>query len=484
MFHLRTILGSAALATLCVGCSAAATLPGPPDWNRSVTEPTVANATTERASCTFKAGALPAETQGQGYPNGTDIPIDHIVVMMMENRSFDHYFQQLPQNGQTDVEVAPASFHNLDNSGMPVYPTRDTALCFVDTAHGWDEVHLQVNGGKMDGFFSTNDQDHDTSIMGGSMNMISGTRGLTYYEAEDLPLYYWIANNFSIADHYHSALQGPTWPNRMYMYGATSRGKTGNDFVQNDKNLIFDELTERQVPWTIYYNGDPGIGVFPDRFIEFYDNDSPVPEMAPLDQFFTDAAAGKLPSVLFLDPGLGHEGVQSSDEHPPAMMQVGQQLIAKVVSALITSPNWAHTALFMTYDEHGGLYDHVVPPAACPPDEYYPNVDDSEPSPIPSPAPGQGFDALGIRVPMLVISPYAKKHAVAHHTYDHTSILRFIEARFVMPALTNRDANAEAPWEMFDFSKADNLSPGQPPMPTIDQAKLNTCISVFGAGGD
>ncbi len=469
------------LLTSTAACSTATILPGPPEWNRPVSEPTVESATAERQACGFKAGALPAETQGKGYPNGTEIPIDHIVVMMMENRSFDHYFQRLPQNGQPDVEVAPATFYNLDNDGNKVYPARDTSLCFVDTAHGWEETHLQVNGGKMDGFFSTNDQDHDATIMGGSMNMISGTRGLTYYEPQDLPLYYWIATQFSIADHYHAALQGPTWPNRMFMYGATSRGKTGNEFVTGDKNLIFDELTLRQIPWTIYFAGAPGIGVFPDRFIDYDTAQTIVPEMAPLDQFFTDAAAGTLPEVVFVDPGLGHEGVNATDEHPPAMMQIGQQLIAKVVSALIKSPDWAHTALFMTYDEHGGLYDHVVPPPACAPDDFYPQLGVS---PAPSPEPGQGFDALGIRVPMLVVSPWAKKNGVAHHTYDHTSILRFIEARFVMPALTNRDANAEAPWDMFDFSKPSNMSPGEPPMPTVDQAKLTNCFAVFGAVGN
>ncbi len=109
------------------------------------------------------------------------------------------------------------------------------------------------------------------------------------------------------------------------------------------------------------------------------------------------------------------------------------------------SPNWKRTALFFTYDEHGGFYDHVPPPKACPPDAIHPILE-------PKDAPGE-FDRLGVRVPMIVISPYAKKHYVSHHVYDHTSILRFVQARFDLPALTARDAHARPPFEMFDFAQ-------------------------------
>jgi phospholipase C len=464
------------VALLVMGCSDKP-LPGPPEWNRSVDEPADEVAATQRTACGFKAGALPAETQGKSHPNGKDIPVDHIIVMMMENRSFDHYFQKLPQHGWSDVEVAPADYHNVDNDGQPVLPKRDTSLCFVDTAHGWNAVHRQINGGKMDGFFSTNDQDHETPVMGGTIDQISGTRGLTYYEAEDLPVAYWIADKFAIADHYYSSVPGPTWPNRMYLYGATSRGRTTNDFVMNNDNTIFDELEKRKISWTIYYHRRPGFGVFIDRYLYYYSGEgmNSGDHAKNISYFWEDAKNGKLPQVVFIDPDIGYEGVGANDEHPPAVMQVGQKLMGQVVDAVLQSPTWKKTAMFITYDEHGGLYDHVAPPKACPPDDYAPELAAGDEA--------GGFDQYGVRVPFMVLSPYAKKHFVAHHTYDHTSILRFIEARFVMPALTGRDANAEAPWEMFDFSDGSNDAPGSPPEATVDQAKLDGCLAVFGPGG-
>jgi phospholipase C len=466
----------------CLVASAAACsskpLPGPAAWNRHVSEPSDGAAASQRAACAFAKGALPAETQGKSHPNGGDIPIDHIIVMMMENRSFDHYFQKLPEHGWSDVEVAPPTFMNLDNSGQPVFPRRDSGLCFVDPAHGWDAVHFQINGGKMDGFFSTNDQDHSTPVMGSaSLDMISGSRGLLYYEADDLPVAYWLADKFAIADHYFSSVPGPTWPNRMYLYGATSQGTIDNSFVMNNDNTIFDELEQRKITWTIYYHRTPGFGVFVDRFLYYYSGDGSLTgdHVKKIDDFYVDAAAGKLPEVVFVDPDIGHEGVGANDEHPPAMMQIGQALIGKVVDAVIQSPTWKSTAMFITYDEHGGLYDHVVPPSACVPDDF--------PVMFHGDTVKANFDQLGVRVPMLLVSPYAKQHYVGHQLYDHTSITRFIEARFVMPALTRRDANAEAPWDMFDFAHRHDGSPGSAPAAPIDQGKLNGCLAIFGIGG-
>jgi phospholipase C len=468
------------LASLCLlvaACSSKAPLAGPAEWNRKVTPPDDSVAATQRTACGYQAGSLPSETQGKSAPYGSDIPVDHVIVMMMENRSFDHYFQKLPAHGWNDVEVAPDTFMNLDNSGQPVVPKRDSNFCFVDTAHGWSAVHAQINGGKMDGFFSTNDQDHDSSVMGASMDMVSGARGLTYYDQDDLPVAYWIADKFAIADHYHSSIPGPTWPNRMYLYGATSRGKIGNTVVTDDMNTLFDELEKRKITWTIYYTRTPGFAVFAERFTYYFSGEGSYtdpPHTKKIAEFFTDAAAGKLPQVVFVDPDIGHEGVGANDEHPPAVMQVGQKLIGQVVDAVVKSPTWKSTAMFLTYDEHGGLYDHVVPPPACVPDDVAPELGTETPG---------TFDQYGVRVPMMILSPYAKAHYVGHKLYDHTSISRFIEARFEMPAMTRRDANAEAPWDMFDFAHRRDEAFGSPPEVTVDQDKLNGCLAIFGPGG-
>ena len=163
------------------------------------------------------------------------------------------------------------------------------------------------------------------------------------------------------------------------------------------------------------------------------------------------------------------------DEHPPANIQQGEQFAASVTEAVLTSPDWPHTALFITYDEHGGFYDHVPPPAACAPDAISPMLDPSDPS---SDFPAQ-FDRYGFRVPLLVVSPYVKPGFVSHVIYDHTSILRFIETRYDLPALTNRDANAAPLLDLFDFSRPALLNPPVLPSVAVDATQLQQCRVDF-----
>lgn len=439
-------------------------LPGPTEWNRDVKAPDDADAVDERASCGYHAGDMPAETQGKSHPNGSEIPVDHIVVLMQENRSFDHYFQKLPEYGQPDVEVAPAGFTNPDGNGVAVAPFHDTQYCFVDTNHEWGGVHQQVGGGKMDGFFASNDGWHEAPAHG-TLDLISGHRAMGYYDETDLPFYYALASEYAIADHYHCSLQGPTWPNRMFMYAATSFGMTGNSFPEADKTLM-DYLEERQVTWKLYASGTPGFAMFVPQFLKYREA-----HLAGIEDYFADAKAGTLPQFALVEAKLGDERYNQNDEHPPAMAPLGEAFTATVVDALTKSDNWSRSALFITYDEHGGLYDHVVPPAACPPDDIPLKFGQGDPE--------AKLDQLGVRVPMMVVSPFAKKHFVAHHVYDHTSIVRFIEARFVIPALTNRDANAEAPWEMFDFDKVPHAKPPSLPIPVPDQSKVDACAKIY-----
>ncbi|MFT3765991.1 MAG: alkaline phosphatase family protein [Minicystis sp.] len=440
----------------------------PPEWNKSVTPPADAEAAAQRAACGYTKGALPAETQGESVPMGKDIPVDTIVVLMMENRSFDHYFQGAANAGLTDIEVAPAGATNLDPDGQSVPAFHDTTYCFVDTAHGWSAVHQQINGGAMDGFVTSNDATHDAAIPGIPLEMMRGNRAMGYYEEADVPLMYWAAKNFAIGDHYHASVPGPTWPNRMYLYAASSFGRTHNAFPDNVEATLFDHLDVRGVPWRIYRSQTPCYAIFPDRIVKVLGTE----KIADLDQFYADAAAGTLPKVVFIDAGFSlddKDTYKQDNEHPPSIMEYGQHVTASVIAALTKSPQWKRSALFLTYDEHGGLYDHVPPPKACPPDDREPDVAQ----------PGEGFDMLGIRVPFVVVSPFAKKKFVGHHVYDHTSIVRFIEARFTLPALSNRDANAEAPWEMFDFAGAPNLTPPAVPDVAIDPAKTSACQSLW-----
>jgi phospholipase C len=440
----------------------------PPEWNKMVTPPSDSEAASKRQACAYQKNALPAETQGASVPMGKDIPIDTIVVMMMENRSFDHYFQGAAKAGLKDIEVAPDTFANLDPDGMSVPIFRDSTYCFVDTAHGWPAVHQQINGGLMDGFVTSNDATHETPIPGVPLEMMRGNRAMGHYEEEDIPFMYWAARNFAIGDHYHASVPGPTWPNRMYLYAASSFGRTHNSFPENVEATLFDRLDVRGIPWRIYRSETPCYAIFPDRIAKVLGTE----KIASLDQFYTDAAAGTLPPVVFIDAGFSlddKESYKQEDEHPPAVMEFGQHVMATVADALTKSPQWKRSAMFINYDEHGGLYDHVPPPKACPPDDRAPDIAE----------PGEGFDMLGVRVPLVVISPYAKKGFVGHHVYDHTSVTRFIEARFTLPALSARDANAEAPWEMFDFAGAPNATPPAVVIPAVDAAKSSACKQIW-----
>ncbi len=412
------------------GGAGGGTFAGPPAWNRMVTPPADADAAAKRLACGYKAGNLPAETQGASNPNGAAIPVDHIIVLMQENRSFDHYFSKLPENGQTDVEVVPAGYTNPDGMGNMVAPFHDNTYCFVDTNHSWDGSHQEFDNGKMDGFFLAN-QNNGTPPPHPLASSMSGARGLFYYDNTDIPFYYWVANEFSIADHYHSALLGPTWPNRMYLYGASSRGATDNvltEFqvqqgacttdadcnnvmgacfsgsckgtckVDSDCGIdvplgtcdvtdggiclpvgrtIFDYMEQRHLNWKVYAAGTPGWAIMLSIWLKYRGL-----HQFTMDDYAADAAAGTLPDVAFIDPHLGDEVYNGDDEHPPGTPFVGQQFVANAIDLLTKSPNWSSSALFLTYDEHGGLFDHVAPPAACAPDGIAPVLPMGD-SPIP-----------------------------------------------------------------------------------------------------
>ena len=192
--------------------------------------------------------------------------------------------------------------------------------------------------------------------------------------------------------------------------------------------------------------------------------------VVPVQDYYTDAAAGTLPQVSFVDPIFIAQATVENDEHPPADVQVGQSFVAQVVNALLASPQWDHAALFLTYDEHGGFYDHVPPPPACVPDAIPPMLESGD-------VPG-AFDRYGIRVPAVVVSPYARPHYVSHRVYDHTSILRFIETRFDLPALTRRDANADPMLRMFKFRQPAFATPPTLPAAPIDQQQPADCANA------
>jgi phospholipase C len=435
--------------------------------------PSDTQAENARAACAYGPGALAIETQGASLPNGETIPIDTIVVVMMENRSFDHFLQDLPQEGWTDIDVAPSGATNPGIDGTPVPFTHGTGtqLCFADTNHTWDGTHQEINNGAMNGFAVANDGTHEDPMLG-PPGFLSGARAMTYYTKTDLPFLYWAAQNFAIGDRYFASVPGPTFPNREYLYAGTSFGETTTSLSYLPPNVTFtvlDLLDVKGVPWQAFTDG-----LLPtlDLFVSDPNFDSYATRVGTYTQFTDAAAAGALAPVVFLDPDLTAEGYDGDDQHPPAVMQVGEAWLAGVLKSLLASPQWPHLAMFLLWDEHGGLYDHVPPPPACPPDSI---------QPILSTAGGTygGFDQYGVRLPFVVLSPYAKPHYVSHNVFDHTSVLRFIEARFGLPAMTKRDANALAPWDLFDFSSPPHLKPTAIPQVPVDQSLIQQCASIF-----
>jgi phospholipase C len=485
------VLAFAAFAT-ALGCgssssSESAHADAGPDVARPASD-TVAEA--DRAACNFARGALPAATLGPSTPLGKDIPIDHIVVVMMENHSFDNYLGHMnAAYHRTDIESAPDTATNPDTAidgGVAPY-MHAPHLCSLDTDHGWDGTHIEIDNGKMDGFAQRNEGTSLPAVPSGGLPLdpafATGGRSLWWYDQRDLPYYYELANTFAIADHYFCSVPGPTWPNRRFLYAGTSWGGTVTNLptILEDESKypypkvpasILDELESNKITWMYYSDGPlPTLDLLYAKPNSRWNRTV----TASFAEFQAAASAGKLPSVSYVDPPLAIIGSGSeADEHPPGDVQLGQQFVSQVTKAVMSGPQWAHTALFITHDEHGGFYDHVAPPKACPPDDIKPMLVAGETN-------ASGFDLLGVRVVLLAVSPYSRKGYVGHHVYDHTSILRFIEARFDLPALTARDANAEPLTDLFDFkSPPAFLTPPSIPDPTVEPNELSYCQKTFG----
>ncbi|MBY0280087.1 alkaline phosphatase family protein [Candidatus Binatia bacterium] len=400
--------------------------------------------------CSFAAGDLPATTNPGGL-HGAQIPIDTIVVLMQENRSFDHYFSRL--SGDVDRPKADASNPN-PLGGAPIKRFHQKKLCETagDLSHSWNGSHNEWNNGAMDGFTTVNANSADPT----------GSRTMGYYTARDLPFYYSLYRTFAISDRHFCSLLGPTYPNRYYLLTGTSFGHINNAFPnfgagEWTQPTIFEQLDAAGVTWTLYYSDLPFALLFG------YGRDHSATNFKPIAQYFTDAAAGTLPQVTFVDPAF-LEGEDENDEHPPSNVQKGQEFTSRIVGALMSSPQWSRSALFITYDEHGGYWDHVPPPLACAPDAIGPIGGST-----------WGFDRYGVRVPFVVVSPYAKRHYVSHTVTDQTSVLRFIQTRHDLPALTARDANADPLLEMFDFANPPFVKPPKLKPAKIDAKRALDC---------
>lgn len=401
-----------------------------------------------RAACEFGPGAAAGLTVADDQRVGREIPIDTFVVLMLENRSFDHLLGGI-QRAYPDADLASPTATNLDAGGLPIARHHLARRCFTDTEHEWVGSHAQWNEGKNDGFVTTND---------GPPSDPSGARAMGYYDESDLPILHGLANAYATSDRHFSSLIGPTLPNRMYLYAASSFGVTRGRIIGERVPNIFDALNAAKASWIEYHEGLATSAILPEVFFRHFEQGF----HPSLDQFFVDAERGTLPGLALVEGTLA-----INDGHPPGHIQLTDQLIGRIVEAVQRSPQWPRAAVIILFDEHGGLYDHVPPPAACPPDDH--PADEGQ----------WAFDRLGFRVPLVVISPWAKRHHLSHRVTDHTSVTRLVESRFGASALSRRDANADPLSDLFDFDAPPRLTPAEIPALIIDPAEVAACQAEF-----
>lgn len=355
-----------------------------------------------------------------GAPKAKLTDIDHVVIFLQENRSFDQYFGtrkgvrgfgdrnapkgitgkaafRQPEPSRLDGELLPFHLDSATTSGQ----------CGPDVDHSWDAQHGAWNGGRMDSFV-------------GHM----GTNTMGYFTAADLPYYSALADVFTLCDGYHAPVLGPTNPNRLYAWTATidPSGQGGGPVTDNSTNAwtweTYPERLQRAgVSWRVYHQEDD----FDDNTLKFFKNFQNLAPTSPLydaalknravTEFAADVAAGNLPQVSWI------VGPTALSEHPPFPPSAGEDLTRQYLDAFRANPKmWAKTVFIFSMDENGGFFDHVAPP-------------------VPDPGTAGEFvrDApigLGFRVPTLVLSPWSRGGKVVSDTFDHTSTLRFLEQRF------------------------------------------------------
>jgi phospholipase C len=362
-------------------------------------------------------------------PAGTDtLPlVDHIVVLMMENHSYDNYFGTLGRgDGFTLDRHHRPTAANPDGQGNLVHAFRMSTTCQLSgrPSQTWNASHLAYRGGRNDGFVEA-----------------SGPVAMGYWTGDDLPFYASLAHTFVLCDRWFSSVMAQTYANRRFLVAGTSAGLVTNSgpnaiLAPSPANgLIFDQLDAHGISWKDYFSSLPSAGLFKSATA------AGTARLAPIADYFTDAAAGKLPGFTIVDPDFA-----KSSEEDPQNVQVGEDFAARVINAAMTGPAWERTLLIWCYDEHGGYYDHVPPPRAPVPDAVAPQIT------VPPDQPG-AFDRYGFRVPAVVVSPYARRGYVSHVVHDHTSILKLVETKWNLPALTYRDANADSLLDCVDFRR-------------------------------
>jgi phospholipase C len=429
-------------------------------------------------------------------PTGDITKINHIVFMAQENRSFDHYFGHLnqyraAQGLPTDVDGTPANAANPADDGSSITAFHLQTSCIENTSAAWATSHINFNRFSL----SSNTPTLDGFVVEGAAAAKNegatdtvGRRVMGFYTQDDLPAYHFLATQFSTSDRWFAPAPTETDPNRMYLVAATSVGHAHSPTATVNASTIFDLLEQKGISWRIYYV-DPTIDTELNFFTGFVSKHRD--RFFPISQYMVDVANGNLASVTFIDPGFQ----VGSDEHPGTgnNIQKGSAFVVSLIKALMQSSSWKDSVFILTFDEHGGMFDHVASRVNGQPimemtqastgqpatigmystdslSQVVPSPDGIPPRDLtttsPADPPGD-FDRTGFRLPFIVVSPFSKAHYVSHTPADNTSILTFIEDRFTLPRLTKRDAAGINFAEFFNTASPAWLTPpAVPDQPT------------------
>ena len=401
-----------------------------------------------------RAASVPAAALASALPNAKSqiqaanalLPepglsgIEHVVVVMMENRSFDHLLGWMPNaNGRQ------AGLTYLDNNGNP-HPTQRltyyVGCSHPDPDHSYAGGRSEYDNGKMDGWLRTST--NDSFCIG-------------YYEESDLPLFSTLARNFTTLNNYFASILSSTFPNRVFQHAAQT-DRLSNTLDLSTLPTIWDRLLAAGVSCRYYYSNVPFLALWGLNYVGI---------SSLYAQFAADAAAGTLPAVSFVDPWFTilDDGT-GNDDHPHADLRKGEIFLRQIVTTLANSPHWNDTVLVINRDEWGGFFDHVVPPRVI-----APNAVDSDLV--------NGQALLGCRVPTLVVSPFARgnpaKPRINSLLYDHTSVLKLIEWRWNLEPLTARDASDEIA-NLANALNFQSQDPSVPELPVIAEPPLESCV--------
>ncbi len=396
----------------------------------------------------------PGCTPGEGPPTPPPDPatvqeaITHTVVLMMENRTFDHYFGSLSLlEGRTDVDGLLEGMSNPDAAGVPHPVHRAELSCVPDPPHGWNDTHQQWNEGANDGFVR-----EYVDRWGPAQANIP----MQYWTRDELSALYGLADEYTLCQRWFQPVLSSTWPNRFYSHAASNNGARGNDFGHGyDMPTVYQRLEEKGVSWGCYHLTAPFMLLLPGHWSE--------ENFWSMETFFQHARYGTLPQVTILEPFYGR-----ADDHPPAHPVAGELLIASIYKALAESPLWGKLQLFITYDEHGGFHDHVAPPT-------FPDLFEQE-----------GFGQAGFRVPGLAVGPYVKRE-VSSTVFDHTSLIAWMNSLYGLDPLNVRDEAANDFFDTLDLDRLEALNPAAPidlPVIEADESEIYAPECVWDLGRD